>query len=199
MIFQFNPVDYLIETTEEGELVVTIARPDGAAPKIRYNLKDSGGTMTYRALKKACSDYRVEIDKFSERQGAFPIVFVFGRNDLSAPFYGAKVFPHDIETIVTSDPQLSGKINSFQIESIEDEQLGRTLRIHLEKVKDFRGDLPDSSRLHEIIFDGLCRVNQDFREVTKMFKRSNVMVVLHEFESDNFSERDIRIKNKYVT
>jgi len=198
MIFQFNPVDYLIETTDQGELVVTIARPDGAAPKIRYNLKDLGGMMTYRELKRTCSGHGVEIEKLSERKGAFPIVFVFGRNDLSAPFYGAKIFPHDIEAIVTSDPDLSGKINSFQIESIEDEQLGRTLRIHLEKAKNPRRDLPDSARLDEIVFEGLCRVNQDFREVTKMFARSDVKVVLHELESGNFSQRDIRIKNKYV-
>ena len=48
------------------------------------------------------------------------------------------------------------------------------------------------------MFDGLCRVNQDFREVTKMFDRSCVEIEIHEFETGPFKERDIRIKNKYV-
>jgi phenylacetate-CoA ligase len=198
MIFQYNPADYLIETTNEGELVITIARPDGAAPKIRYNLRDSGGMMTYRALKKECSEHGIRIEDLSERQGAFPIVFVFGRNDLSVPFYGAKIFPHDIEAILNSEPQLSGQINSFQLECVEDEKLARTLRIHLERSRNQRGDLPSISEIDQIVFDALCRVNQDFREVTKMFERSDVQVVLHEFETGMFSERDIRVKNKYV-
>jgi phenylacetate-CoA ligase len=43
MIFQFNALDYLIETTPEGELLFTIGRQTSAAPKIRYNLHDLGG------------------------------------------------------------------------------------------------------------------------------------------------------------
>ena len=198
MIFQFNPADYLIETTAEGELVITIARPDGAAPKIKYNLRDSGGMITYRTLKKACSEHGIRVEDLSERQGAFPMVFVFGRNDLSVPFYGAKIFPHDVEEIVTAHPKLAGRINSFQLQSIEDDQLRKLLRIHLEKSKIQRGPLPTGADLDDLIFDELCRVNQDFREVTKMFARSDVQVVVHEFETGSFSQRDIRVKNKYV-
>jgi phenylacetate-CoA ligase len=35
MIFQYNPLDYIIETTPAGELVFTIGRQTSAAPKIR--------------------------------------------------------------------------------------------------------------------------------------------------------------------
>ena len=154
--------------------------------------------MTYRVLKKNCSDYGLAIEELSEQQGAFPIVFVFGRNDLSVPFYGAKIFPHDLEAIINSNPYLVGKINSFQLQSLEDEGLRRILRIHLERSLNQRGDLPERSELDRIVFDELCQVNQDFREVTKMFERSDVQVVLHEFETGIFSQRDIRVKNKYV-
>jgi phenylacetate-CoA ligase len=198
MIFQYNPIDYVIETNEEDELVMTIARPNGAAPKIRYNLKDCGGMMTYRDLNSACSDYGIKIKELSQRQGAFPIVYVFGRNDLSVPFYGAKIFPHDVEEIVNTNPHLAGRINSFQLQTVEDERLKRSLLIHLEKSQNQSCELPEGSELDQIVFDELCRVNQDFREVTKMFERSDVRVVLHEFETGVFSQRDIRVKNKYV-
>jgi phenylacetate-CoA ligase len=49
-----------------------------------------------------------------------------------------------------------------------------------------------------MIFSGLLRVNQDFREVTKMFDRSQVQVFLHEYEKGPFAGRDVRIKNKYI-
>ena len=198
MIFQYNPIDYLIETTDEGEIVMTIARPNGAAPKIKYNLKDQGGMITYRDLKRKCEGHGIQIKELSEQQGAFPIVYVFGRNDLSVPFYGAKIFPHDIEEIINTDPHLAGRVNSFQLQSVEDARLKRTLNIHLEKSQNPAGELPDGAELDQIVFDQLCRVNQDFREVTRMFDRSDVRVILHDFETGVFSQRDIRVKNKYV-
>jgi phenylacetate-CoA ligase len=42
MIFQFNPVDYHAELLPSGELAFTMCRNNGAAPKLRYNLKDQG-------------------------------------------------------------------------------------------------------------------------------------------------------------
>ncbi|MFN2530022.1 MAG: CoF synthetase, partial [Pyrinomonadaceae bacterium] len=51
MIFQYNALDYIIETNDEGELIFTIGRQTSAAPKLRYNLKDSGGVYSHRELK----------------------------------------------------------------------------------------------------------------------------------------------------
>jgi phenylacetate-CoA ligase len=48
------------------------------------------------------------------------------------------------------------------------------------------------------MFEGLCRVNQDFREVTKMFDRTCVEIEIYDFETGPFKDRDIRIKNRYV-
>jgi len=46
---------------------------------------------------------------------------------------------------------------------------------------------------------GWVAVNQDFREVTKMFDRSCVEIELYEFETGPSTKRDIRVKNKYVS
>ncbi len=198
MIFQYNAADYIIENSPEGELLFTILRLEGAAPKIRYNLRDLGGTYTHKKLKTILKENGIELKNLAERQSAFPILYIHGRGDLSVPFYGAKVFPTDLEEIINTHPALSGKINSFQIKSHEDKELKRTLIVHLEKVKNYKNDLPEETALHEIIFNELCRVNQDFREVTKMFDKSCVEINLHDFETGVFSGRDIRIKNKYI-
>ena len=199
MIFQYNAADYIVETNEESELLFTIARFEGAAPKIRYNLRDLGGSLTYEDLSAKLKVEGVEIKDLARRQSAFSLMFVHGRGDLSVPFYGAKVFPHDLEEIINSHPQLVGKINSFQIKSEEEpETLKRTLKIHLEKSRHPKGAFPAHEDLQIIIFDELCRINQDFREVTRMFERSQVEVFLHDFETEMFAGRDIRIKNKYI-
>ena len=136
------------------------------------------------------------IENLGGPQSRFPILFVFGRADLTVPFYGAKVYPTDLEDIINAHPVLVKKINSFQLSSYEDEQINRRLKIHLETVKGFRTELPPN--LLDIFFDGLCACNQDFREVTKMFNRNCIEVEVHSFESGPFEGRDIRVKNKYI-
>jgi phenylacetate-CoA ligase len=198
MIFQYNAADYIIETAESGELLYTIVRLTGAAPKIRYNLRDLGGTYSHKILAAKLKENGIEIKDLAARQSYFPLLYVHGRGDLTAAFYGAKVYPTDVEEIVNTHEQLAGKINSFQISSREDENLNKILEIHLEKVKNFAGDLPAPDDLREIFFTELSRLNQDFREVTKMFDKSCVKVIVEDFELGVFSGRDIRVKNKYI-
>jgi len=198
MIFQYNALDYIIETTPEAELIFTIGRQSSAAPKLRYNLHDLGGIMTHRQLTERLSAKGIDVFDLAKPQSRFPILFVFGRSDLTVPFYGAKVYPTDIEEIINADANLVKQINSFQIASYEDEAIDRRLKIRLETVRDWRGELAPIEELHQLFFAGLCRVNQDFREVTKMFDRSCIEIEIHEFETGPFSERDIRVKNKYV-
>jgi len=198
MIFQYNALDYIIETTAAGELLFTIGRQTSAAPKLRYNLHDLGGTMTHQQLAQGLTAKGVEIRELANPQSRFPILFVYGRSDLTVPFFGAKVYPTDIEEIINADPNLVRQINSFQIASYEDKAINRRLKIRLETVKDLRSVLAPPELLHQIFFEGLCRVNQDFREVTKMFDRSCMEIEIYGFEQGPFSERDIRIKNKYV-
>lgn len=198
MIFQYNALDYVIETTAEGELVFTIGRQTGAAPKLRYNLRDAGGTLTCKELAHRLAASGISISDLSERRSSFPLLFVYGRSDLTVPFYGAKVYPSDVEEIINAHPQLVRQVNSFQLSSFEDERINRRLRISLETVKDFAGRLPPTEELRDTFFDGLCRLNQDFREVTRMFDRDCVEIEVHPFETGPFKGRDIRVKNRYI-
>ena len=199
MIFQYNALDYTIETNTESELLFTLARLSGAAPKIRYNLRDSGGVFSFSSLSRALEKHGVLPAALAKRYSCLPLLFVYGRNDATVPFYGAKIYPADLERIINEDSVLAMEIHSFQLKVVEDQLLTHQLEIHLELTKS-RGDGRPSEidKLQETIFDGLVRVNQDFREVTKMFHRGQVQVFLHEHKKGPFAGRDIRIKNKYI-
>ena len=198
MIFQYNAVDYIIERADSGELLFTIGRQDSAAPKIRYNLRDLGGVMTHKQLTSILTEHGIDISTLAERQSRFPILYVFGRGDLTVPFYGSKIFPTNLEEIINGHPLLVTSINSFQVASFEDDKINRRLSIRLELAESHDKLAIESIELRDIFFDGLCRLNQDFREVTKMFERSSVTVELHQFGTGPFAGRDIRIKNKYI-
>jgi phenylacetate-CoA ligase len=199
MIFQYNALDYTIETNAQNELLFTIGRQSGAAPKIRYNLRDSGGSFSFLWLSRVLENNGIRPSSLATRYSAFPLLFVYGRNDATVPFYGAKIYPADLERVINEDPVLASAIHSFQLKVIEDEQLKAKLQVHLELSKSRGTRLrPVIGDLQDTIFNGLIRANQDFREVTKMFDRSQVEVFLHEYESGPFVGRDIRIKNKYI-
>jgi len=198
MIFQYNALDYIIETETGGELIFTIGRQTSAAPKIRYNLRDCGGVMTHRKLAAALREEGLAIEDLGTPQSHFPILFVFGRTDLTVPFYGAKVYPSDLEDIINAHPTLVKQLNSFQLASYEDDKINRRLKIHLETAKNLNEALPAAEVLRDIFFDGLCACNQDFREVTRMFDRGCVEIEIHAFETGPFKGRDIRVKNKYI-
>jgi phenylacetate-CoA ligase len=198
MIFQYNPSNYVIESNEKEELIFTIGRESAAAPKIRYNLRDAGGVYSFQQLAERLKPLGIDLPSVIKRFSYFPFLFVYGRNDSSVPFYGCKVFPSDMEQIINSDPILAAGVHSFQLRGLEDETLTSHLQIHLEKCKGNAIALPAEEQLFEAVFAGLMRVNQDFREVTRMFQRSQVTVIVHDHETGPFSGRDIRIKNNYI-
>jgi phenylacetate-CoA ligase len=196
MIFQYNPVDYLIERSQDGELIVTVLRFQNAAPKIRYNIRDIGGSVSYREVQSKLRD-AVEPFAFSERHAALPFLFVYGRNDLSVPFYGAKVFTTDIDHILNSNEGLRNAFYGFQIQSREEANLEKTLVLSLERSREPQ-QLFSDSELQTLLFMELQRVNQDFREVSKLFGPERIEIQQHEFGAGPFATRDIRVKNKYI-
>jgi phenylacetate-CoA ligase len=197
MVFQYNPLDYVIETDAAGEVIFTIARLTNAAPKIRYNLHDRGGVFTHADLLQKLSDLGVDGATLARHVSSFPILYIYGQNDLSVPFFGCKVFTTDLDHIIHQDPLLARHLNSFQIQNEEDAQFNRRLHLHLERSEGSAEPL-DESHLHEVFYNGLIQVNQDFREITKMITPQHVCVTLYAYGTGPFAGRDIRIKSRYV-
>lgn len=195
MVFQYNPLDYVIEQSSEGELIFTICRLANIAPKIRYNLHDRGGAWSCAELLAKLSAMGIETDTITKGSSSFPVLYVYGRNDLSVPFFGCKVFPTDLDHIIHQDSKLAKHLNSFQIQNVEDAQFNRMLHLHLEQAE---GSAEAFGDLHSIFYDGLLRVNQDFREISKMITPLHVKVTLYPYGTGPFAGRDIRIKSRYV-
>lgn len=198
MIFQYNPLDYVIEQNDEGELLFTIARLSNVAPKLRYNLHDLGGRYRAVELFRILRSEGVKVEDLKVPVDYFPILYLFGRSDLTVPFYGSKIFTSDIESIIYGHEGLAGTVNTFQIRSFEDETLTRQLLIRLECAEGHSPDeLPDG--LVNLMFEGLIRVNQDFREVSSLFEEAQLTVEVFEYMEGPFASRDIRVKNRYIS
>src|SRR4029079_14661961 len=91
MVFQYNPLDYLIETNDDGELLVTICRLDTTAPKLRYCIHDLGCVRRFDEVRRALGAGGVTPASLSEDWIDLPLLFHYGRSDATVAFYGANL------------------------------------------------------------------------------------------------------------
>ena len=127
MVFQYNPLFHYLEVNAQGEVLCTISRLDVLAPRVRYNVHDGGGLLTYRqadaVLHRFGLDLRtlgLERDTWGPRGQLrwespikLPFLFINGRSDATISVMGANLYPEDFETIVYRHRELSSRIHSF--------------------------------------------------------------------------------------
>ncbi|GAB3616475.1 phenylacetate--CoA ligase family protein [Okibacterium endophyticum] len=197
MIFQFNPYDYLIETNDGGELVVSIARKENVNPRIRYNIHDRGHVMRIRELDPILDEFGLT----AVREQQFldlPLLFHYGRSDLSVDFNGAVVGPDSVRDVVNAHPELMAIVENHRLISFEDEHGDRQLHIAIQLGA--RAAAPsDEAVLRAHIAADLRRVNGDFHNaVLTSAERMLPTIAFYRFRSGPFSGDGAKLKNEYV-
>jgi phenylacetate-CoA ligase len=194
MIFQYNPLDYYIESNEAGELIVTLCRASNVAPKIRYNIKDRGHVVRIKEIKRALADLGV-VKSLPKIPIALPFLFLYGRADLAAAFFGCKITPAEIQQIIFEHGVLRDAINAFALITKEDTRLSKKLTLAIEVNKPIK----NVTKWEKIIFGRLAEINQDFREASKMIPAdSRPHIKCFNLAQGPFEKNDIRVKLRYV-
>lgn len=199
MIFQYNPCDFFMETTDEGELLVTVCRASHLAPKIRYNIRDLAQIIRWPELKRILEDAGIELSSLGRLRTDLPFLFHFGRADMAVAYYGCKVKPGDIQECLFGLPSLGNVIHGFSLRTVETESLVKKLIIDVELAPG-----ADTSNFLSQTYIGpllqkLQAINQDFRESIRMVPpEGSPEIVFHAYHAVHFAENDFRIKNRYI-
>jgi len=200
MIFQYNPMAYYIETNAAGELVVTTSRPYHIAPKIRYNIHDRGHVMRTpelgRRLRKAG---KADLVALLEKSADLPLLFLYGRSDMSIDYYGANVTPDSIREVVYAVERLAPIVNTFRLLSYEDERSDKRMEIAAELAEG--AVIPeDRDSIANELFDRLAAINGDFLNAWKHTAPADNMPLftLHPFGTGPFAGGQRKLKNEYV-
>ncbi|CAN5195407.1 phenylacetate--CoA ligase family protein [soil metagenome] len=200
-VFQYNQLDYVVETNGEGELLITLCRASNVAPKIRYNIHDNGFVMPYHELLAILKDEGVDIADLPPVIASLPLMFHYGRSDLAVSYYGCKIPPAAIEKIFFELSEMAKIFNSFRLITKEDDNHDKHLTLAVELS---RGVEPpsadDSERLQGLIFAALARDSQDYRESSRIAlqRRVTPSLAFHRFREGPFVGSDIRMKAKYT-
>jgi phenylacetate-CoA ligase len=150
-LVQYDPASRFFEV-HDGTLVFTA---DGGIPLIRYRIADEGGVLGHDELLAYCAGHG-----FTPPPGPeLPFVFLFGRSLFTVSYFGANVYPENV-TVGLEQQGISDTVTGkFVIESIEDVERDRSLRITVETAP---GRTADAARIAESIRDQLLRLNSEF-------------------------------------
>lgn len=199
MVFQYNPADFLFETSDEGELIVTVCRPGYIAPKIRYNIHDRGHVMQLKEIYNVLDELGIDRKLLKASRSDLPILLHYGRADMTVSFFGSNISPTDIQESIYNIPEMANAIHSFSLNTTEDQEGNKQLIISFEMQKNKDVNSLQMALLEDRFFAQLALINQDFREARKMVSKADQMkLILVEFGEGPFKNNDIRIKAKYI-
>jgi phenylacetate-CoA ligase len=199
MLFQFNPADFLIESSANGELIITVCRPGYIAPKIRYNLHDKGHVLQIRELYAILKELNINQKELIKPSTDLPILLHYGRADMTVSFFGANISPVDVQETLYTLPALAELVNSFCISVDEDIEGNKQLVIAMETQIGNNNPMINYSQMQIDFFEQLSNINQDFREAKRMLAhRDQTIIIFYEFGDGPFERNDIRIKAKYI-
>lgn len=194
MVFQYDPLNYFIESDGERNLLVTINRLENVSPRIRYNIRDRGVVRSARAVADTAARLGVTLPA---PQVDLPLLFHWGRQDSAVGFYGCKITPEDIQHVILRVPELGERVANFALHPYEDESANKRLEIWFELAPSV--EPPDASAVQEPVLRVLAEVNQDFREAAKMIPpERRPLVKLFRAGESPLPPQDIRLKKQYI-
>ena len=209
MVFQYDPSDYYVETVQ-GELVVTVNRPSLVSPRVRYNVHDAGGTLTYDDVLAACAQQGVDpISAARARHGQrpfeLPFLYVHGRSDSTISFMGANIYPEDVEQALgecaDADAFAGFALELLDIDDDSESGSGAVRPcVHVELAD---ADRIDDTQLRDRVIaavrDRLLANTADYRSaVAEDPAAADLRAVLHLEGTGPFSGNATRIKRRYI-
>jgi phenylacetate-CoA ligase len=203
MLFQYNPYDYAIETNEQGELIITINRMAMLSPRIRYNIHDAGGVISFRRMLARLREFGLdplrEVDRPEQPVFQLPFLYLFGRSDSTISYMGANIYPEDVEQALFADPADAHRIGAFCLELVEIGEAEQRPCVHVEVLDGLTDDSELAGRLRGQVVRRLVAANLDFRtSVAEDPRASEIQIRLHRAGSGPFAGNQGRIKRRYI-
>ncbi len=209
MIFQYNPLETYLETSDDGEIICTLTSTSVLSPKLRYNIGDEGVLMDWHdlaAVLRGNPAWRGPARAAFAKQGMkLPLLLLYGRADATISFMGANIYPQDVENGLYDDSQRAASIASFTLtlESRDGNDTEQQPVIHLELRQGV--DLDDTQRdefaqgARDGVIGYLAKTSRDFAQSLEESKRTgDIQVRVHDYATGPFSEQNSKIKRVYL-
>jgi phenylacetate-CoA ligase len=213
MVFQYNPLIHFMEVNDRGEVLCTVSRLDLLAPRIRYNVHDSGGIVPFERVRELVRGFGFELDRlgqYSETHGPrgplpwtrpipLPFLWIHGRRDATVSVMGSNIYPEDVEAVLYGDPLIAPGLHSYMLSVVDDASGTPRPAVALELAT--LEDVDDAWRraAAERVRDGLSALNLDYRSSVREFPGAMLpLVTTHPVGDGPFAADATRIKQRRI-
>ncbi|HKN56431.1 MAG TPA: phenylacetate--CoA ligase family protein [Amycolatopsis sp.] len=153
-LVQYDPASRFFEALD-GTLLFS---GDNGIPLIRYHIADEGGVLTHDELLGFCVRHGFRPEPGPE----LPFVYVFGRSLFTVSYFGANIYPENV-TVALEQPPISDWVSGkFVLETPEDADRDRFLRVTVELTPGETGDDPKAAEVADAVRAQLVRLNSEF-------------------------------------
>ncbi len=154
-LVQYDPASRFFEE-QDGTLLFS---GDNGIPLIRYHIADEGGVLPYASMLDFCArhGFRPQV-----RSPELPFVYVFGRSLFTVSFFGANIYPENVTVALERTPISEWVSGKFVLETPEDADRDRFLRVTVELAPGAAGDDERAAAIAEAVRAELVRLNSEF-------------------------------------
>jgi phenylacetate-CoA ligase len=162
-LVQYDPLSRFFET-KDGTLLFS---GDNGIPLIRYHIADTGGIIPYERMLQFLQENRfdplAELQSFGNR-GIYPLpfVYVFGRSQFTVSYFGANIYPENIQVGLEQTKIKDWVTGKFVMEVKEDRDKNSFLSITVELAPTFKGNQDMEKEIALSISNQLARLNSEF-------------------------------------
>jgi len=191
MVFQYDPLQVLVENGPDDHLLFTLCRLQNVSPRIRYDLHDRG-----RALSQTEVAAALPSAPSLPPAPRLPVLLHWGREEHAVAFYGCKITPDHVQAAILAVPELASSIAEYALRVWEDERADKRLEVIVELKPGAPRPGPGAEK---DLFDRLAAGNQDFGESRRMVPPHLApRLTIEDAGASRLSGQDIRIKKTYV-
>ncbi len=173
-------------------LLVCSAR--SGLPLVRYNLLDTGGTLTYAQIQETCARYGVDLQREVRLAGLsrtvwnIPFVYVFERSDFTVKLSGANIFPQEIRRALEHGAVASFVTGKCTLQVDVNDNLDQYLTVHVELKKNIRASRLLEERIRERVIEELMTNNSEYAYLAKQLPPERVTphIALRPFRDSAF-------------
>ena len=213
MVFQYNPLIHYLEVNADGEVICTVSRLDLLAPRIRYNVHDSGGIVDFATVAGVLREHGLDLLRLGEtaevhgprgslpwaRPIPLPFVWIHGRRDATVSVMGSNIYPEDVESVLYRDGEIAPRLHSFMLSVVDDATGTPRPSVALELASIEGVDEAWRAAAAERVRDGLAAINLDYRSSVAEFPGAMLpLLSTHAVGEGPFAGDAARIKQRRI-
>lgn len=195
-LVQYDPLNRYFEV-QDGTLLFS---GNNGIPLIRYHIADTGGIVSYdemlRYLKNKGFDPIAELlIKNNRGIRALPFVYVFGRSNFTLSYYGANIYPENIQVGIEQPGIRDWVTGKFVMEIKQDAEANSLFTIAIELVPGLTKNEDIENAIAFSIYTQLIRLNSEYANyVAPQYQLPHITL----YEYGNQEYFPLGVKHRYT-